>query len=110
MNDNILRILTEHSDFIPLKKERVSPEEAYSDTDPAVLKPGYTRTFLNYEEKCLRYDCTDDDVTAAQLKLSFELLNTTKKIHLLRLKSIPSFFPERLSMKKDNIANITPIH
>ena len=81
MNDNILRILTEHSDFIPLKKEHVSLEEAYSDTDPAVLKPGYTRTFLNYEEKCLRYDCTDDDVTAAQLKLSFELLNTTKKIH-----------------------------
>ena len=81
MNDNILRILTEHSDFIPLKKDHVSPEEAYSDTDPAVLKPGYTRTFLNYEEKFLRYDCTDDDVTAAQLKLSFELLNTTKKIH-----------------------------
>ena len=81
MNDNILRILTEHSGFIPLKGEEVSPQEAYSDTKPGQLKPGYTRTFINYEEKCLRYDCTDDDVTAAQLKLSFELLDTTKNIH-----------------------------
>lgn len=81
MNDNILRVLTEHSDFVPLKKEEVSPEEAYSDTNPSTLKPGYTRTFINYEEKFLRYNCSDDDVVAAQLKLSFELLDTTKKIH-----------------------------
>ena len=81
MNDNILRILTEHSDFIPLKKVAVPPQEAYSDADPTQLKPGYTKAFINYEEKYLRYDCTDDDVTAAQLKLSFELLSTTKKIH-----------------------------
>ncbi len=33
-----------------------------------------------------------------------------KNIHLLCLKSIPSFFPERLNMKKEAIASITPIH
>lgn len=81
MNENILRILTERPGFIPLKKEEVSPEEAYTDTNSSALKPGYTRTFINYQEKCLRYDCTDDDVVAAQLKLSFELLDTTKRIH-----------------------------
>ena len=35
---------------------------------------------------------------------------TMKRIHLLCLKSIPSFFPERLNIKKEAMANITPIH
>ena len=36
--------------------------------------------------------------------------STIKRIHLLCLKSIPSFLPERLNIKNDRTANITPIH
>lgn len=78
MNDTLKKVLTEHADYIPLKKERVYKEEACKGDK---IKPGYARMFDNMEDTYVRYDCADDDVVAAKLKIDFDILNRVKKIH-----------------------------